>query len=92
MKGLNSAGFIIRSNYRKKVFMLLNNPIRPSEIAKKLNIRLTHITRELRAMKKKKLAECLNPRERIGRLYQLTKKGEMLKRKLISKKILEVQD
>lgn len=88
MEGLDLAGFIIRSNYRKNVFMLLDNLIRPSEIAKKLDIRITHITRELRALKKKKLAECLNPKEKVGRLYQLTKKGKMLKRKMISAKIL----
>ena len=36
MKELELAGFIIRSSYRKQVFLLLDNPIRPSEIAKKL--------------------------------------------------------
>jgi predicted transcriptional regulator len=85
---LELAGFIIRSNYRKQVFVLLDNPIRPSEIAKKLNIRLTHITRELRELKKRKLVECINPKERIGRLYQLTKQGKYLKKEMISKKLM----
>ena len=88
MGSLDLAGFIIRSNYRKQVFLLLDNPIRPSEIAKKLNIRLTHVTRELRALKNKKLVECLNPKERIGRIYQLTKKGKLLKKNMIFKKII----
>lgn len=85
---LELAGFIIRSNYRKKVFLMIENPIRPSEIAKRLNIRLTHITRELREMKKRKIVECINPKERIGRLYQLTKDGKRLKQEMISKKII----
>jgi predicted transcriptional regulator len=85
---LELAGFIIRSSYRKQVFVMLDSPIRPSEIAKKLNIRLTHITRELRALKSKKLVECLNPKERIGRLYQLTKRGKLLKKEMISKSLL----
>lgn len=68
--------------------MMLNKPIRPSEIAKKLGIRLTHITRELRALKSRKLVECLNPKERVGRLYQLTIKGKKLKKNMISKKLI----
>jgi len=88
MGNLGLAGFVIRSSYRKRVYVLLDNPIRPSEIAKKLNIRITHITRELRALKSKKLVECLNPKERIGRIYQLTKKGKLLKKNMISKRML----
>lgn len=88
MVDLEQAGFIIRSSYRRQVFMLLDKPIRPSEIAKKLNIRLTHITRELRALKSRKLIECLNPQERIGRLYQLTKQGIQLRKDMASKKLM----
>nr|MBI4156492.1 ArsR family transcriptional regulator [Candidatus Woesearchaeota archaeon] len=85
---LELAGFILRSEYRKKVFLKLDKPIMPSKIAKELEIRLTHITRELRFLKERGLAECLNPKEKTGRLYQLTKKGELLKKKMIFKKIL----
>lgn len=78
MGDLTLAGFIIRSNYRKSVFLLLDTPLRPSEIAKKLDLRLTHVTRELRELEKKGLIVCLNPKERIGRLYQMTEKGKKL--------------
>jgi len=88
MQNLEQAGFIIRSTYRKRVFLLLDKPLRPSEIASKLNIRLTHITRELRALKSKKLIKCLNPKERVGRLYHLTKKGNKLKKDMLSKQLL----
>ena len=87
MVNLEDAGFILRSNYRKQVFVMLDNPLRPSEIAKKLDIRLTHITRELRTLKSRKLVECLNPKEQIGRLYELTPKGKKLKKDMISKKL-----
>jgi len=92
MANLELAGFIIRSGYRKQVFALLDNPIRPSEIAKKLNLRLTHITRELRELKKRKVVECLNPKERIGRLYQLTEIGNRLKKDMTSKHLLLPKD
>jgi len=88
MGELELAGFVIRSSYRKKVFLLLDNPIRPSEIAKKLEIRLTHITRELRELKKRNLAECLNPKESVGRLYHLTHKGKLLRTAMLKKDLL----
>lgn len=88
MANLQDAGFILRSDYRKKVFVELDNPIRPSEIAKKLDIRLTHITRELRSLKSRKLVECLNPKERVGRLYQLTAKGKKLEKDMGNKNLI----
>ena len=88
MSGLELAGFILRSEYRKKVFLLLGNPIMPSQISKKLNIRLTHITRELRFLKERGLVACLNPKEKTGRLYQLSRKGKILKKDMIAKKLL----
>ena len=88
MSELELAGFILRSEYRKKVFVLMDKLIMPSEIARKLNIRLTHITRELKFLKEKGLIECINPNERVGRLYQLTVKGKRLKKEMISKKLI----
>lgn len=85
---LELAGFILRSEYRKKVFTNLDNPIMPSQIAKKLKIRLTHITRELRFLREKNLIECINPKERVGRLYRLTAKGKELKKEMISQKLI----
>lgn len=88
MGDLESAGFILRSRYRREVFLSLEKPTMPSQISKTLNIRLTHITRELRFLKERGLAECLNPKEKTGRLYQLTKKGNLLKKGMQQKKLL----
>lgn len=74
----DSTAFIIRSSYRKKVFLELSKPQRPSQIAKTLDLRLTHITRALRELKQKKLVECLNPNETMGRFYRLTTKGKKI--------------
>ncbi|MBI4980636.1 ArsR family transcriptional regulator [Candidatus Woesearchaeota archaeon] len=68
--------FIIRSGYRKKVFFELSKPQRPSQIAKTLDLRITHVTRVLRELKQKNLIKCLNPKESFGRFYELTPKGE----------------
>lgn len=72
----DTSAFIIRSNYRKKVFLELSKPQRPSQIAKTLDLRLTHVTRALRELKQKNLVKCLNPKESFGRFYELTSKGE----------------
>lgn len=85
---LEMAGFILRSEYRRKVFQILKNPTMPSKIAKETGIRLTHITRELRFLKEKKLIECLNPKEKTGRLYRLTQKGEKLMIRMKKEKLI----
>lgn len=86
--GLELAGFVLRSEYRKKVFLKLEKPIMPSKIAKELDIRLTHITRELRFLKERGLVECLNPKEKTGRLYQLTQKGKSLRKDMEKKGLI----
>lgn len=88
MSNLEDAGFILRSEYRKKVFLLLSNPIMPSKVSKELGIRLTHITRELRFLRERGLVECLNPMDKTGRLYQLTLKGKKLKKNMYDKNLL----
>ena len=89
MSELDLAGFILRSNYRKKVFSFLTEkPTMPSEIEKALTLRFTHITRELRFLKEKNLIECINPNERVGRLYRLTSSGEKLKKAMQKEKLL----
>ena len=82
MAGWDNIGYIVRSKYRKDVFLNSKKAIRPSQIAKKLDLRLTHVTRALRELKTKGLIKCLNPKERIGRFYILTKKGESVLNKV----------
>lgn len=72
----DSTAFIIRSRYRKNVFLELSKPHRPSQIAKTLDLRLTHVTRALSELKQKDLVKCLNPKDSMGRFYQLTSKGK----------------
>lgn len=90
MSQLNFAGYILRSNYRRQVFSLFSNKlIMPSQIAKELDLRFTHITRELRFLKDKELIECINPKDKTGRLYRLTLKGQKLKKEMEKEKLLD---
>ena len=76
--GWDLIAFIVRSSYRKRVFLELSKVQRPSQIAKSLNLRLTHVTRTIRELADKELVTCLNPKDSMGRFYQLTPKGRSL--------------
>ena len=57
----------------------------PTEIADKTGIVRNHISNTLRDLKDKGLVECLNPKDKKGRLYRLTDKGNNIVEKLKSK-------
>lgn len=72
-------GFILASNYRKKVLLALQEKTgRPSEIAEKTKIYPSHISNTLSELVEKKLVICLTPKLKKGRLYELTKTGKGL--------------
>jgi len=72
--------FVSRSEQRKKILSVLIEPITPSDIAKKTSLYSTHVSRALKEFIEKGLVECLTPKERIGKFYQITKLGkEVLK-------------
>ena len=68
--------FISRSKQRKKILSVLLEPITPTEIAKKTGLYPTHVSRALREFTEKGLVKCLTPKERVGKLYRITKKGK----------------
>ena len=65
-------GFVKRSKNRQKVLDLLEIPLTPSDIAKKLKISLTHASKIVRELNSKKLIKCLNEDLAMGRIYQRT--------------------
>jgi len=67
-------GFIEASKYRKLVLKALNEKEKtPTELAKELNLKLSHISRTLKELQEKKLVECLNPNARKSRYYKSNK-------------------
>ena len=70
------AGWIIRSENRQNVLILLEVPLTPSHVAKKLEISLTHASKIIRELEKQKLVECLNDKTKRGRIYKRTKEGD----------------
>lgn len=71
-------GFVKRSKNRQRVLALLETPITPSDIAKKLKISLTHASKIVRELNSKKLIKCLNDDLAMGRIYQRTKMAEKI--------------
>ena len=68
---------MVASKYRTKVMKSLNEETKmPSKIAKDTNIRINYMSNTLRELKEHRLAECINPEVRKGRLSRLTDLGE----------------
>jgi len=71
---IDAISLIKSSEYRHKVLKAIGNEIlTPSEISKKVDLRLNHVSMVLTDLKNKKLVECLNEETKKGRLYQVTK-------------------
>ena len=60
------------------VFLSLETPKIPTQLAKSLKIHLPHVSRALSELGSKKLVICLTPAEKVGRIYALTDKGRRL--------------
>ena len=74
---INAISLIKSSEYRSKVLKAIGNIIMtPSEIAKKVGLRLNHVSMVLTELKENNLVKCLNEGTKKGRLYQLTDTGK----------------
>jgi len=70
--------FVIRGKTRKKIFLALENPKTPSQMAAELKVSTTHVSRALKELSDKGLVKCLTPAEKFGRIYHLTGTGKKL--------------
>ena len=75
--------FILRSKQRTKIIKRLSLQKTPTQIADETKLAISHISRTLKEFKNKGIVECLTPKEKIGRIYQLTKKGKQVLKKLL---------
>ena len=72
----NILGFLKAGRYRAKIISLLKKSCAtPSEIANKLGVNLSQISRTLSELEKFELITCTTPNRHIGRIYRTTKKG-----------------
>lgn len=74
----NNYSFIIRGRIRKKVFVSLETAKTPTQISKIISISVSHVSRALKQFNDLQLAECITPKLKTGRVYELTKEGKEL--------------
>jgi DNA-binding MarR family transcriptional regulator len=70
--------FVIRGKNRKAVLLTLSNPKTPTQIAERLKLNLSKVSRALKELEREGLIECLTPDEKVGRLYRRTSIGEKI--------------
>ena len=83
----NLVAYVKRARNRKKVFQSIEKEMMPSEIVAKIygkssNTYFNLVSRALAELKKKKLVEVVNPRDRTGRFYKKTKLGKRVEEKI----------
>ena len=79
-----------RGSRRKDVLLLLSNsdiPLTTNEIKNKLKISLSQSSLTLKELLKKELIDCLNPYDKIGKLYKINDKGEVIIKILLCENI-----
>ena len=74
--------WVIKGKQRKKIIKTMNKPKIPTQIKEETHLSLNNVSDVLREFRKKKIAKCLNPKEKTGRLYNLTPKEMRIKEML----------
>jgi len=71
--------WVNRGSRRKSVLELLaksDKPLSTNDIKKLLKIAISQASFTLKELLDKKLIECINPGDKIGKLYKITRKGK----------------
>lgn len=74
-----------RSKYRKQALKYLHTvdePRTPTEIARKVDVSMNHVSRALREMNDRELVEVVNPDAPYDRRYRATDRGDTIATKL----------
>ncbi|HLA82221.1 MAG TPA: ArsR family transcriptional regulator [Thermoleophilia bacterium] len=78
-----TVGFLLSSEIRQGVLRTLSGQrCTPSQISTVLGQPISHVSRALGELQSRKLAVCLTPERKKGRLYQITSLGETVLREL----------
>nr|WP_319375820.1 helix-turn-helix domain-containing protein [uncultured Methanoregula sp.] len=68
--------FVGRGSVRRTVLRALSKPNSPTELAKKLDMERSTVSRAILELMEKELVECLTPDQRMGRYYRITETGK----------------
>lgn len=82
-KNIYALTFVLRAKNRKVVLKALKSGRKTqAELHKITGMYRTHVRRTVNELISKGLIKCLNPKDRIYKLYELTKKGREILRKI----------
>lgn len=71
--------FVLRGSNRAIILnCLVSGELTPSQIKKKTNLYLSHISRVIQELQEKELINCINPSSPTVRFYEITKKGKQV--------------
>lgn len=79
---LSDCYWICSGSQRKEIFKTFNSEKFPNEIQKELNIPFSNVSRVLKAFTDRGILECLQI-ENGSRIYKLTDKGNLLRKKML---------
>lgn len=80
---IDDYSWALRGKQRQKVLIAMGDePKIPTQIKTDSQLSLNNVSDILRMMDKMKLAKCLNPEAKTGRLYQLTERGKTVRDKI----------
>jgi len=82
MKKRDDYAWVIRGKQRRKIIKVLSKRKIPTQIKEETKLSLNNVSDILREFRKKKIVKCLNPKEKTGRLYELTFKGMRIREKI----------
>ena len=75
--------FVKRAKNRIKILQLLKDKEKTqAELHHESGLYRTHVRRSLIELEEKKLVKCLNPKDRIYKLYKITKTGKEVLNKI----------
>ncbi|MBI1936198.1 MarR family transcriptional regulator [Candidatus Woesearchaeota archaeon] len=70
--------FVSRGKVRKKVLQNLVKPHTPTELSHIIKTHRSTVSRTILALEKKGLVQCITPKEKMGRYYEISKLGKKI--------------
>lgn len=71
--------FVLRASIRKRVVLSLNHKKIPSQIKEETKLEDSNVSRALKELEREGIVKCLTPKQKTGRIYELTKIGENIR-------------
>jgi predicted transcriptional regulator len=75
----DTVGFVFSSQLRLKILLVLRESKNtPKQLSASLKKPMSHVSKALKQLSERQLVECLTPKRRKGRLYDITKRGNQV--------------